>query len=60
MTRKWYKWPRGYVEGYVPWYVALRRLVFFLTLLLGMCITYISVLGAFGLWEANNTWKNTR
>jgi hypothetical protein len=60
MTRKWYKWPEGYVEEFVPWYVALRRLVFFPTAMLGKAITYISLLGGWGLEDANCFWKDTR
>lgn len=58
--RKWYLWPRGYIEGFVPWFVILRRLTFYPALLLGMSVTFLAVLGGFSLSDAKRTWRNTR
>ena len=57
-NRKWYKWPQGYIDNIVPWYVALRRLIFWPLLVTGMCITFVAVLGGFGIYEAKRTWRN--
>ena len=55
--RKWYLWPQGYYEFYVPWFVILRRLIFFPLLLTGKCLTFVAVLGGFGLYEALEEWR---
>lgn len=57
--RKWYLWPKGYIKGFVPWFTILRRLIFWPFLLAGMCLTFVAVLGGFGLDEAKETWRNT-
>lgn len=57
--RKWYLWPMGYIDNFVPWFIILRRLIFWPFLLLGMCITFLAVLGGYGLEEAKVTWRNT-
>lgn len=55
--KKWYRWPEGYLENYVPWFVILRRLLFWPLLLLGKSITFVGVTGGFGLKEAIRNWR---
>lgn len=59
MTRKWYLWPHGYIKDFAPWFTILRRLIFWPLLFAGMCLTFVAVLGGFGLGEAKETWRNT-
>jgi hypothetical protein len=59
-SRKWYLWPQGYVDGFVPWFVALRRVVFWPILLTGMAVIFVAILGGFGLSEAKRNWRETR
>jgi hypothetical protein len=54
--RKCYRWPQGYKPGFVPWYVALRRLVFWPLLFAGRCICFVAALGGHGLDEAKEEW----
>jgi len=48
----WYRWPESREKGRVAWFVILRRLIFWPALLLGKCITFLAILGAFGWREA--------
>ena len=59
-SRKWFRWPQGYIDDYVPWFVAIRRVVFWPLLLVGMVTVFVAVLGGFGLDEAKRNWKETR
>lgn len=54
---KWYLWPQGYREGFVPWFVILRRLLFWPLLLTGKCLVFVAVVGGHGLYEAIEEWK---
>ena len=49
MTAPWYRWPENRKTGHVPWFVILRRLVFWPLLLLGMSITFLAAWGGHGL-----------
>ena len=56
--RKWYHWPQGYKDGFVPWYVILRRLLFWPLLILGRSICFVAAAGGHGLVEAREEfWK---
>lgn len=57
--RKWYLWPQGYIKDFVPWFIIIRRLIFWPLLLVGMCVTFIAVWGGHGLDEAKQVWGNT-
>lgn len=56
----WWRWPENRMTGVVPWWVILRRLIFWPLLMAGMCVVFFAVLGGFGLREAQSTWKNIR
>lgn len=55
--RKWYLWPQGFHRDFVPWFVILRRLLFWPLLLAGKCLTFVAVVGGFGLAEAIEEWR---
>lgn len=55
---KIFRWPENKKTGLVPWFVILRRLIFWPILFIGMCICYVAILGGFGLQSANNFWKD--
>jgi len=56
-SRKWYLWPQGYREGFVPWFVILRRMLFWPLLFIGKCLVFVAVVGGFGLDEAIYEWR---
>ena len=56
--RHWYLWPQGYYnKNFVPWFVILRRLMFFPLLLTGKSLTFLAIVGGFGAKEALVEWK---
>jgi hypothetical protein len=56
----WYRWPENKETGLVPWFVAVRRLIFWPLLLVGMCIVWLAVAGGFSPTEAKRIWRNTK
>ena len=57
MGRKWYRWPENKETGVVPWFVILRRLIFWPLLVAGMSVAFVAVAGAFGISEARRFWR---
>jgi hypothetical protein len=53
----WWRWPENKLTGAVPWFIILRRLPFFPLIFCGMAISWLGVLGAYGLSSANEWWK---
>lgn len=56
MNFNW-KWPSKPENFLVPWYVIIRRLVFWPFLLFGRCLCFVAILGGFGLEDAIDEWK---
>jgi len=54
----WHRWPEDKRRGLVPWFVVLRRLVFWPLLLAGKVICFLAILGGFGLADAKQTWRD--
>lgn len=51
--KKWYKWPQGYSQkNYKPWYGIIRTLFGAPFVYVGFSVTYIGVILADGLEEA--------
>jgi hypothetical protein len=53
----WYRWPENPRSGIVPWFVIVRRAIFWPLLLVGRCLSFVAVLGGFGLYDALMEWK---
>ncbi len=53
-----WKWPHTPENSFSPWYQILRRLAFMPLLLVGTGIRFVGVLGAYGLEEAVDDWRN--
>jgi len=43
-----------------PWYVILRRVVFLPFYILAICVAYVALCGAWGKFEADRFWHNSR
>ena len=48
----WWRWPENVRTGRAPWFVVLRRIVFWLPLAVGLMIAYLSIIGGYGRKEA--------
>lgn len=57
---KWYLWPHGYIEGYIPWFKIMHRLIAFPIVLTALCFLFVAVWFGFGLSKAKETWWNIR
>ena len=57
MKTTWYRWPENKERGIVPWFVILRRLIFYPLPLTGKIITFVAVFGGFGFSEAKGEWN---
>ncbi len=55
--RKWYRWPEGYRQNFVPWFVVLRRLLFWPLLLAGKSMIFVAVAGGYVLRAALWEWR---
>lgn len=51
------RWPEGYIDNYVPWYVILWRFVFLPFIITSVTIAYISIFIGYGKYEANRFIK---
>lgn len=56
--KKWYKYPEGYIENTVPWYVIIRRLTFLPFVFIFFAFLYLSILFGYGIEEAERFKKD--
>lgn len=52
MKRRWYKYPEGYIENFLPWYLIIRRLIFLPFVVLSFVLLYLSVALGWGIEDA--------
>ncbi len=52
------RWPENKRTGRIPWFVTIRRLVFYPTLILALWVAVFSILCAYGYDEARRWWIN--
>lgn len=58
-NQKIYKWPEGYIECAVPWYLILRRVLFVPLVAIGIVLVYTSLLFGWGKEEADRFKENS-
>ena len=51
MNKKWYRWPEGYIDNYLPWYIIARRLLTLPTFIIGFVLCYMSIVIGHGFRE---------
>ncbi|CAB4139139.1 hypothetical protein UFOVP346_23 [uncultured Caudovirales phage] len=51
-SKVWYKWPEGYIDEYLPWYLIAWRGPLAAICLFGLAIAYYSMVLAIGREEA--------
>jgi hypothetical protein len=55
MTKSaWYRWPENKHQGMLPWWTILRRLFFWPFLAVGASVTFLAILGGFGMYDAKD------
>lgn len=52
------RWPEKKNNRLLPWFIILRRLIFFPFLVFGVCFLYVVLLFMFGWDEANDFWDD--
>lgn len=53
----WYRWPENKETGMLPWFLLLRRAIFYPFFLLGISIAFLAIFLAAGSEEAFNFWR---
>jgi hypothetical protein len=57
MKKRWYKYPEGYIEYALPWYLIIRRLIFLPFVAIGFVFLYIGIALGWGIDEAERMRK---
>jgi hypothetical protein len=50
---KWYRWPENSTNDRLPWFTTIRRAVVMPTLMVGLCLCWVSVFLGFGKEDAD-------
>lgn len=57
-SQKWWRWPENIHPGYVPWFIILRRAVFWPFFAIGVSATVVTIFLMYGARSAKDFWRS--